>query len=64
MLDETGKEEHNLVILSLKNFRKDEARVEFEREVGREGGSLRERRPSKADQSFLGLSEEFVIKER
>src|SRR5207245_9664488 len=44
----------SLVILSPKKLRKDEASWEGSVNVGRQGGGLRERKESRADQSFLG----------
>ena len=43
-----------LVILLSKNCSKAEASVGAEMEFGRAGGGLRQRRPSKADQSLRG----------
>ena len=49
-----GRTEQSLVILSLKNLRKEAARVEEEVELGSVGGGFRERRLSNADQSLRG----------
>ena len=43
-----------IVILSSKNCKKAEAREAGQAEFGRDGGGLRERRPSSAFQSFQG----------
>ena len=45
------------MILSLKNVRKDVARVEEEIEAGSGDGDLRERRDCNVDHSFLGCFE-------
>ena len=49
-----GSTEQSLVILSLKNLRKEAARVGVEMVLGRVGGGFRERRLSNADQSLRG----------
>jgi hypothetical protein len=49
-----GRTEQSLVILSLKNLRKEAARVDEEVELGSVGGGFRERRLSNADQSLRG----------
>ena len=43
-------------IFSLKYFRKDDAKVAEEVKVGRTQADLRERRVSRVDHNFLGLS--------
>ena len=49
-----GRTEQSLVILSLKNLRKESARVEDEAALGGVGGDFRERRLLTADQSLRG----------
>jgi len=49
-----GRTEQSLVILSLKNLRKESARVEDEAAFGSVGGGFRERRLLNADQSLRG----------
>ena len=53
------KLEHSFVILSLKNLRKEDARIELEEETGSIGGVFLERREFSVDQRLLGLS--FVL---
>jgi len=49
-----GMEEHNLVILSSKNLRKEVARLEGESVLGSDLRMLRPSRESRVPQSFLG----------
>ena len=51
-----GSTEQSLVILSLKNLRKEAARVGVGMVLGSVGGGFRERRLSNADQSLRGCS--------
>ena len=48
------KDEQSLIIFSLKNLRKEAARVEEEMEVGSTDGEFRERSDWRVDHSFLG----------
>ena len=63
-VEEVGNLEHNFVMLSLKNFRKPEARVEVEVQTGSLGGLDRDRREFIADQSFFGWEAELEIRLR
>ena len=51
----TGMELQSLVILSLKNFRKEFARVDVESEFGNGGGISLPNKESMTFHSFLGL---------
>ena len=54
------RDEHSLIISSLKNLRKEAARVEEEMEVGSTDGEFRERRDWRVDHSFLGCLAHWV----
>ena len=56
------KDEQSLIISSLKNFRKEVAKIEEEIEVGSTEGGLRERRDWRVDHSFLGFLAHWEIK--
>ena len=56
------RDEQSLTILSLKNSRKEVARVEEEIEAGSGDDDLRERRDYRVDHSFLGCFEHWEIK--
>jgi hypothetical protein len=49
-----AREEHSLLILSLKKLRKEFAKCEEDKELGSTGEELRERRDCRVDHSFLG----------
>ena len=55
-MEAKGSTEQSLVILSLKNLRKEAAKIGVEMVLGRVGGGFRERRLSNADQSLRGCS--------
>ena len=56
------KDEQSLIIFSLKNFRKEVAKVEDEIDVGSTDGGLRARRDWRVDHSFLGFLAHWEIK--
>jgi|SRR5580698_7077515 hypothetical protein len=60
---ELWKAADSLVILPLKNSRKDDARLDVELPAGKVLGEERERRASKHDQSFLGWLVQVEIRD-